>query len=135
MSAIVDYTYYTDVYMGTEADEATFPALNAHAARMILNLCHMRVSEENIDSLAKDIQTRVRLAVCAQIDFLAINGIESINTSGGGGFTVGKVTVHANSSSSSGGGALRACISPEAFAYLEQTGLMNPQVSTIDGWC
>lgn len=135
MSAIVDYTYYTDVYMGTEADEATFPALNAHAARMIENLCHMRVSEENIESFAKEIQTRVRLAVCAQIDFLAINGIESINTSGGGGFTVGKVTVHANSSSSSGGGALRACISPEAFAYLEQTGLMNPQVPTIDGWC
>ena len=100
MSAIVDYTYYTDVYMGTEADKATFPALNAHAARMILNLCHMRVSEENIDSFAKDIQTRVRLGVCAQIDFLAINGIESINTSGGGGFTVGKVTVHATNSSS-----------------------------------
>jgi hypothetical protein len=134
MSAIVDYTYYTDVYMGTEADKATFPALNAHAARMIQNLCHMRVSEENIDSFAKEIQTRVRLAVCAQIDFLAINGIESINTSGGGGFTVGKVTVHATNSSS-GGGALRACISPEAFAYLEQIGLMNPQVPTIDGWC
>jgi hypothetical protein len=25
-------------------------------------------------------------------------------------------------------------ISPLAIAYLEQTGLMNPQIPTIEGW-
>ena len=35
MSAIVDYTYYSTVYMGTEADEASFPALCARAEDVI----------------------------------------------------------------------------------------------------
>jgi hypothetical protein len=30
---------------------------------------------------------------------------------------------------------MSASISPAAKSYLEQTGLMNPQVPTYDGWC
>ena len=35
MSATVDYSYYTDVYLGTEADEASFPALSARAEDIV----------------------------------------------------------------------------------------------------
>lgn len=133
MSAIVDYSYYADTYMGSEADEASFPALNAHAARIIGAMTRWQVDETTIDSLPGIAQTLYRLAVCSQIDFLALNGVESISGGSGGGFTVGKVSVQAGNNAGTGG-AMSANISPAAVSYLEQTGLMNPQVPTFGGW-
>ena len=136
MSASTIHEFYTETYVGTHSDEEIFPALCAHATRIVDALTHWQVTDETIDSLHPSIKNRYLLAVCAQIDFLAENGLESINdTTGGGGFTVGKVTVHAASSSSDGVGAMRRSVSPAALLYLEQTGLMNPQVPTADRWC
>ena len=56
--------------------------------------------------------------------------MESLSTTGGVGFTVGKVRVDANNRAATGG-ALSADVSPAAVAYLEQTGLLNPQVPTL----
>ena len=133
MSAIVPFCYYTGVYMGTEADQASFPALYAHASRMIGAMTRWRVNEENFDRLPSMIQTQYRLAICSQIDFLAINGVDSVNGGGNDGFTVGKVTVH-DGSKASKGGAMSANISPAAMLYLEQSGLMYPGVPAVDGW-
>ena len=134
MGVIVDYQYYTDTYKGTEVDQTSFPTLNAHASRIIGAMTRWRVDETTIDSLPSMIQTLYRLAVCSQIDFLAINGVESISNGNDTGFTVGKVKVDGKSGASAGG-AMSASISPAAQSYLEQTGLMNPQVQTYDGWC
>lgn len=133
MSAIVDFSYYSEVYMGTEADQASFPALNAHATRVIASMTHWQVNEENISALPSLTQTLYRLAICSQIDFLVANGIESIT---GGeesvGFTVGKVHVDGKAKASAGG-AMSASISPAAVSYLEQTGLMYPGVPVAGG--
>lgn len=133
MSVIVDYAYYSQDYMGTEVDETSFPTLNAHASRIIGAMTRWQVDESTIDNFPSLVRTLYRLAVCSQIDFLAINGVESISGGGGEGFTVGKVSVQAGSKSSASG-AMSANISPAAISYLEQTGLMNPQVPTVDGW-
>ena len=133
MSAVVDYAYYTGEYMGTEVDSTSFPALNAQASRVIGAMTHFAVDENTIDSFPSLIRTLYRLAVCSQIDFLALNGVESISCGSDNGFTVGKVSVHAKSTAGMGG-AMSANISPAAKAYLEQTGLMNPQVATVEGW-
>lgn len=130
MSAIVDWNYYSNTYMGTEADETTFPALYAHASRMIAAMTRWQVTDENISTYPELIQTQYRLAICSQVDFLSLNGMESINDTSGGGFTVGKVTVHGRASSAAGG-AMSASISPAALLYLEQTGLMNPAVPVV----
>jgi hypothetical protein len=128
MSAIVDFCYYQSVYMGTEADQASFPALNAHASRVIANMTRWQVDETTIDELPSLVQTLYRLAVCSQIDFLAINGVDSLSDGEGSvGFTVGKVRVDGKGKTSAGG-AMSASISPAAISYLEQTGLMNPAV-------
>ena len=132
MSAIVDYTYYKNVYQGTEADQASFPALNAHASRMIAAMTRWQVTEENFPELPSLTQTQYRLAICSQIDFLSLNGLESINDTGGGGFTVGKVTVHGKASAGAGG-AMSANIGPAAVMYIEQSGLMNPAVPVVGG--
>jgi hypothetical protein len=129
MSAIVDFGFYSNVYMGSEADDASFPALYAHASRIIGALTRWQVTEENFSQLPSFVQTQYKLAICSQVDFLAINGIDEMNSGeGGGGFTVGKVTVHGNGNSSGKGGAMSAYTSPAAIMYLEQTGLMYPGV-------
>ena len=133
MSAIVPFCYYTGEYMGSEADQASFPALYAHASRMIGAMTRWQVNEDNFDRLPSFVKTLYRLAICSQVDFLAINGLDSVNGGKNGGFTVGKVTVHEGSNASAGG-AMSANISPAAMLYLEQSGLMNPAVSVVDWW-
>lgn len=127
MSAIVDFAYYTGTYKGTEADSASFPALYAHASRVIGAMTRWQVTEENFGTFPEFVQTLYKLALCAQVDTLSINGVESLSTTGGVGFTVGKVRVDAAASARTGG-ALSANVSPAAVAYLEQTGLLNPAV-------
>ena len=130
MSAIVDFAYYQGTYMGTEANEASFPALNAHASRVIGAMTRWKVTEENFATFPAFVQTLYKLALCAQVDALAINGVESLSTIGGVGFTVGKVRVDGYASARTGG-AMSASVSPAAVAYLEQTGLLYPAVPVV----
>jgi hypothetical protein len=129
---VVDYQFYSDVYGGTDADETSFPALCARASDIIGAVTHW-ADENNVMTLPAPVPTLYKKAVCAQIDFLAINGTDSINETASGGFTVGKVTVQGKASSANGG-SMAGNISPMAISYLEQTGLMNPQVPTFNGW-
>lgn len=130
---VVNYDFYSTVYMGTDADQASFPALCARASDVVGALTRWAVNENNISRLPELQQTLYKKAICAQIDFFALNGTESVNDAGNGGFTVGKVTVHGKASQDAGG-RLNASISPMAAAYLEQTGLMSRHVRTFDRW-
>ena len=133
MSAIVDYSYYTGTYMGTEASQTSFPALNAHASRVIGAMTRWQVNETNFAELPSFIQTLYKLAVCSQIDYLAVNGVESLyDGEDTVGFSVGKVRVDGKAKASAGG-AMSASISPAAISYLEQSGLMNPAVPVVGG--
>ena len=129
---VVDFEFYSTVYMGTDADQTSFPALCARACDIIGAVTHW-VDENKVVTLPAPIPTLYKKAICAQIDFLAINGTDSLNEIASGGFTVGKVTVHGKASNP-GAGKLSESISPLAISFLEQTGLMNPQVPTIEGW-
>ena len=133
MSAIVDFTYYSSVYMGTEATQTSFPALNAHALRVIGAMTRWQVDETNFDELPSFVQTLYKLAVCSQIDYLAVNGVESLyDGEDAVGFSVGKVRVDSKAKANAGG-AMSASISPAAISYLEQSGLMNPNVPVVGG--
>ena len=128
---LVDYTFYTNVYKGSDVDATSFPNLCARASDVIGAVTHW-VDDATILTLPELTQTLYKKAMCAQIDFLSINGADVLNETETGGFTVGKVTVHGKAKES--GGKMSENISPWAIAYLEQTGLMNPQVPTIEGW-
>lgn len=136
MSACVDYVYYSTVYMGQEADEASFPALCARAADVVGAMTRWKDPE----SLTSFQLTLYKKAVCAQVDFFAVNGLDSVAGGTDKGFTVGKVSVNnRNSSETAKGGAMSGNISPMCIMYLEQSGLMNPQVATapdmpLVGW-
>ena len=133
MSAIVDFTYYTSVYMGKEADATSFPALNAHASRVIGSMTRWQVTEENFAELPSLTQTLYKLAICSEIDFLSINGIEALSGEDSVGFSVGKVRVDGKAKSGMAG-AMSANVSPATLSYLEQTGLMYPGVPVV-GCC
>lgn len=130
--AIVDWTYYTEVYLGAEATETEFPAIEARAEDVVGAMTRWTVTADTIASLPAFTRTLVKKAICAQVDFFAVNGLDSISASSGVGFTVGKVSVNGKS----GGelvrkGAFADNIAPLALVYLEQTELMNPQVNVI----
>ena len=127
----VDYAFYSTVYGGTDADSQTFPALCARASDVIGAVTHW-ADDAAISALPAQYQRLYKKAICAQIDFLAINGIDSLNETATSGFTVGKVTVHAKANNC--GGKLSDSVSPTAIGYLEQTGLMNPQIPTFGSW-
>lgn len=132
----VDYQYYSAVYMGKEADETSFPALVARAEDVISSMCRWRDP-----ATFNTIQTVLyKKAICAEVDYFAVNGLDS--TAGGTdrGFTVGKVSVSGKSGSDlKSMGAMTEHLSPLVMMYLEQSGLLNPQVETapdmpLVGW-
>lgn len=133
MGAIVDYSFYTDTYKGQEpdVDASSFPALEAHAERIIGAMTRWRVTEETFPDLPHFTQTLVKLAICSQVDAVAVNGFESVSAGNNVGFTVGKVRVDGGSKTS---GTLSTSVSPAAMLYLEQTGLLNPAVPVLEGY-
>ena len=128
---VVSFEFYSTVYGETDATAQTFPALCARAEDVIGAVTHW-VDETALSRMHARVQLLYKKAVCAQVDFFALNGTDSINETATGGFTVGKVTVQGKANAS--GGKLSESISPLAIGYLEQTGLMNPQVPTVEGW-
>ena len=131
---IVDFTFYYNTYMGQEADQASFPAFEARAEDIVCAMTRWQVSEETIADLPAIVQTLVKKAICAQVDYFGVNGLDSAAGNDGRGFTVGKVSISGKSGSDMvRTGALSGNISPLALMYLEQTGLMNPAVPVIGG--
>lgn len=126
--AIVDYTYYSDTYLGEPIAESEFPRAAAKAERLITQLTHGRAA--NYAALPLFQQQAIRDAICAQIEYYALMGTDvSINGELSGGWTVGKVKVDGGSRAKAGAGA--TMVGAAAIAALEQSGLLNPQVATL----
>lgn len=127
--AIVDVSYYTCEYMGQEMDSYNFPAFEARAEDVICSMTRWKVNADTIASLTPLQQTLVKKAICAQVEYFALNGLESAVGNDGRGFTVGRVSVNSNGVESMRyKGAMANSISPLARMYLEQSGLLAPQV-------
>lgn len=126
---LVSYDFYTTVYIGEPVAQTDFPRYEARAEDMILGL--VKRAAADILLMPADIQTAVKKAICAQVDYFVEYGI-GISVYGkeaGGGFTVGKVSVNNGSASGAASGS-RSMIAPGVYMYLEQTGLINPSVMT-----
>ena len=131
---IVDYSYYSTVYMGTGADAASFPALCARAEDVIGAMTHW-VDANELDAFTLDLYKK---AICAQVDFFALNGFDAVAGGTDRGFTVGKVSISGKSGSDlTRKGAMADNLSDMVMQYLEQTGLLNPSVPVVGGcrWC
>ena len=127
--AAVTFDFFANTYCGDPAvTEAAFPRLEARAEDAVNALIRFRAVPAQLEVLYQK-------AICAQIDYFAIYGIEA--ASAGmmeNSFTVGKVSVTGCGAAARSGGA--SMIAPQAVAYLEQAGLLNPAVPVAGsrGW-
>lgn len=132
--AIVDAAYYMTVYMGQEASECDFPSLEARAEDVIGAMTRWQATADTIAGLSPFLAALVKKAICAQVDYFAVNGLDSAAGGNDRGFTVGKVSVSGKSGSDLvHKGAMAWNISPLAVMYLEQSGLMHPAVPVVGG--
>ena len=134
--AMVDYAFYTNTYMGDTLNSTDFPRYAARAEDIVCAMTRWRVTANTIAELDELTAKLFKKAICAQADALMLNGYDSVagDTSAGVGFTVGKVTVQGRASAGAMGvGAMSGEIAPLALAYLEQTGLMRPDVPVMQG--
>lgn len=126
--AIVSYEYYTTSYMGEPLSESDFPRYDLRAESVIQNVT--KGATKQFVNMPEEIQEAVQNAICAQIEYFDLYGIDvAVSGRTGGGFTVGKVSVQNGAQVKTGASSM---VCPAALAYLEQTGLLNPQVPTFD---
>ena len=127
--AAVTFDFFANTYCGDPSvTEAAFPRLEARAEDA--DNAHIRFR-----AVPPQLEVLYQKAICSQIDYYAIYGIEA--ASAGlmeNSFTVGKVSVTGGGAAARSGGA--SMIAPQAVAYLEQTGLLNPAVPVAGarGW-
>ena len=127
--ALVTIEYYQGTFLGEPIAAVDFPRYELRAEELILGL--IRSTEAKVATLSEELQTAVKKAICAQIEYFQEYGIgvAVYGKEAGGGFTVGKVSVNNGSSTAAASGA-RSMIAPAVYVYLEQTGLLNPAVPT-----
>ena len=125
----VCFEYYNDIYLGQEADMASFPALCARAEDIV----NAMVRWQDPATFSPFQMTLYKKAICAQIDYLAVNGFDSVTGGTDRGFTVGKVSVNNGKGETAQGGAMSGSLSPLVIMYLEQSGLMAPSVPVVGG--
>ena len=127
--AAVSYEFFKATYVGDPSvTETDFPRLEARAEDAVNALIRFR-------AVPAQWEKQYQKAICAQVEYYSIYGIEA--ASAGlmeNSFTVGKVSVTGGGASARSSGA--SMISPQAVAYLEQTGLLNPAVPVAGnrGW-
>ena len=127
---IVDFTYYWNVYQGKEADETSFPALCARAEDVVGAM----VRWADPATFTPFQLTLYKKAICAQVDFFAVNGLDSVAGGNDRGFTVGKVSISGKSGSDLvRKGSMADSLSNLVLMYLEQSGLLNPAVPVVGG--
>nr|DAO99411.1 MAG TPA: Head Tail Connector Protein [Caudoviricetes sp.]DAZ40718.1 MAG TPA: Head Tail Connector Protein [Caudoviricetes sp.] len=118
----VDESYYYDTFNGESVESADFPGLCRRAGELIEELTLYRLTETGFLVMPVEMQTAVKNAVCAQIEYLDANGGAEMDMGNGmSGATLGKFSY---SGASSGSGSTEQSIfSPRAERILWPTGL------------
>ena len=129
--ALVSAEYYDSVYLGEQIATEDFPRYEKRAEDLVLGLCRRRA--EDIAPMPEWVQTAVKNAICAQIEYFSEYGIlvGTVGKEAGNGFSVGKVSLHVGSGSNKSDEGLRSMLCPAVYVYLETTGLLYPGVPTV----
>ena len=106
---IVDKLYYDSTYFGSTLDTTTFNKYNARAEDDIYAMAQFVY-----DDLQDWQQEYVKKAICAQIDYYALNG-ETYNDGQAASETIGRFSHSAAAS----GGQKSGAFAPRALQYLE----------------
>lgn len=119
----VDETYYKETYKGEAVDSADFPSLCRRAEEMIEEMTVYRVSSMTFPALPDDVRERVKMAVCAQIEYLDANGGSDMDN-GSDLQSAGLGKFNYTKASGTGGSTKQSIYAPRAVRLLTPTGLM-----------
>ena len=118
----VDKVYYHETFKGEPVDPADFPGLCRRAGELIEELTLYRLTETGFLVMPAELQSAVKNAVCAQIEYLDANGGAELDMGAGmAGGTLGKFSYSGFSSGS--GSTEQSIFSPRAERILWPTGL------------
>ncbi|MCM3395951.1 hypothetical protein [Cytobacillus oceanisediminis] len=96
----IDQAFYNDVYKGTSMDAETFTMLEERASDVVDMITNYRLAGVDLSHKPELIQTNVKKAVAAQIEYMYSEG--------------GELSVHGGSPSS---------VSIGGFSYTEESGV------------
>lgn len=119
---IVDWNYFTEDYLGLGVNEVDFPRLNMRAEELID--LQTRSALKGFDNFTEEVQTLVKKAICAQIEYYGEFGENVGFKAEDSGFTVGKVSVQSGQ-----GEGEKSYLSPRALGFLELAGLLGRRVA------
>ena len=128
MAALANAEYYNEVYRGVQVVD-NLDVLLERASDIVRQQCCRELN--NLETLPLCLQEYVRKAVCAQVEYIDLNGgLEWLNTSNASSFSIGKFSLSGGSSASNSS-AGRAIVSNISLAYLEQAGLLYRGVNVL----
>lgn len=119
----VDIGYYLDTFKGEPVDDADFSSLCMRAEEIIEEMTMYNVTPVTILAMPEGVQERVKMAVCAQIEYLDANGGADMDngadlqSAGLGKFNFTKV-------SGANGSTEQSIYAPRAVRILTPTGLL-----------
>ncbi len=122
----VDQDYYNTQYMGTPIPDEDFPRIAARADDIIDALTRQMMASRGLAAFPSLVRTLFRRAVCAQMEYLTLNGVETaVMGFTGESYTVGHVSVSGGGKAATGA---QSMVCPAAVMLLEQAGLMGRRV-------
>lgn len=120
----IDKDYYDNKYEGEPLTDDEFSKFNKRSEDIIDSLTRYQIPQIGFDNLKDNVQELIKKAVCAQIEYFKVEGIESnIN---GVSSSSQSVSISGFSYSSSQPSSSRQTnrVSPSTLMYLEGTGLL-----------
>lgn len=123
--------YYKDEYLGVPVSDDELPRLIKRASEAVDIITHYRIVNYGFDKFTPFIQSQIKKATAAQVEFLNQNGelAGSVVEGSGGGFTIGKFSSSAPDASQASAVANRYALT--VIDYLSPTGLLYSGVRTV----
>lgn len=119
----VDREYYVGTFKGEPVDDADFPSLCMRAEELIEEMTMYRVTPVTVLTMPETVQERVKMAVCAQIEYLDANGGADMDN-GADLQSAGLGKFNYTRSVGANGSTEQSTYAPRAIRLLAPTGLL-----------
>lgn len=119
----VDSKYYANTFKGEPVDDADFPSLCMRAEELIEEMTRYRVTPVTVLTMPETVQERVKMAVCAQIEYLDANGGADMDN-GADLQSAGLGKFNYTRSVGANGSTEQSMYAPRAIRLLAPTGLL-----------
>ena len=119
----VDIEYYFEIFKGESVAETDFPYLCCRAEEIIEELTMYRLAPETFQTMSKEMQERIKKAVCAQIEYLDANGGSDMDN----GVDIQSASIgkfNYSRASGSDGSSSQSTYAPRSQRLLFPTGLL-----------